>query len=91
MHIRISEKWKKSNYITGMILLLAVAQMVMIFIGAWLQKDGTKTLQKAYSNQLQYRTLASDLGKYSDYLTNEVRKSFEIVITALWMVAQFFP
>ena len=74
MRIQIGEKWKKSKYITGVILFLAVAQMVMIFIGAWLQKSGTKVLQEAYSNQLQYRTLASDLGNYSEYLTNEVRK-----------------
>ena len=72
--LKLKEKWKKSNYITGVILLLAVVQMAMIFDGVWLQKSSAETLQEAYSNQITYRTLASDLGNYSDYMTNEVRK-----------------
>ncbi len=72
--LRLKDKWKKSNYIIGVILILAIAQMAMIFEGVWLQKSSTETLQKAYSNQLMYRTLASELGRYSDYLTSEVRK-----------------
>ena len=71
---KLKDKWKKSSYITGVILLLAVVQMAMIFDGVWLQKSSAETLQEAYSNQITYRTLASDLGNYSDYLTNEVRK-----------------
>ncbi len=72
--LRLKDKWKKSNYIIGVILILAIAQMAMIFEGVWLQKSSTETLQKAYSNQLMYRTLALELGRYSDYLTSEVRK-----------------
>ena len=72
--MKLKDKWKKSSYITGVILLLAVVQMAMIFDGVWLQKSSAETLQEAYSNQITYRTLAYDLGKYSDYLTNEVRK-----------------
>ena len=72
--LKLKDKWKKSNYITGVVLLLAIVQMAMIFDGVWLQKSSAETLQEAYSNQITYRTLASDLGNYSDYLTNEVRK-----------------
>ena len=72
--LKLKDKWKKSSYITGVILLLAVVQMAMIFDGVWLQKSSAETLQEAYSNQITYRTLAYDLRKYSDYLTNEVRK-----------------
>ena len=71
---KLKDKWKKSSYITGVVLILAIVQMAMIFDGVWLQKSSAETLQEAYSNQITYRTLASDLGKYSDYLTNEVRK-----------------
>ncbi len=74
LKLKIKEKWKKSNYITGVVLLLAIVQMAMIFDGVWLQKSSAETLQEAYSNQITYRTLAADLGNYSDYLTNEVRK-----------------
>ena len=72
--LKLKDKWKKSSYITGVILLLTVVQMAMIFDGVWLQKSSAETLQEAYSNQITYRTLSYDLGKYSDYLTNEVRK-----------------
>ena len=71
---KLNEKWKKSKYITGVVLILAIVQMAMIFDGVWLQKSSNETLQEAYSNQITYRTLAADLGNYSDYLTNEVRK-----------------
>ncbi len=72
--LKLKDKWKKSSYITGVVLILAIVQMAMIFDGVWLQKSSAETLQEAYSNQITYRTLASDLGNYSDYLTNEVRK-----------------
>ena len=56
--MKLKDKWKKSSYITGVILLLAVVQMAMIFDGVWLQKSSAETLQEAYSNQTIYRTLA---------------------------------
>ena len=66
-------KNKKSKYITGIILMLALIEMSMIFVGTYLQKSSSRNLQKAYRNQLKYRDLATELKNCSDYLTDECR------------------
>ena len=66
-------KNKKSKYITGIVLALALIEMAMIFVGTYLQKNSSRNLQEAYRNQLKYRALATELKDCSDYLTNEVR------------------
>lgn len=66
-------KWKKSKYVTIIILILAIVETVMIFAGTYLQKRSSNNLQTAYNNQINYSTLAIDLKNTSDYLTNEVR------------------
>lgn len=67
------KQWKKSKYITGMALLLAALEMLMIFVGNHLQTVSNQNLQEAYKNQIKYKTLAMELKECSDYLTNEVR------------------
>ena len=64
-------KNKKSKYITGIILMLALIEMSMIFVGTYLQKSSSQNLQEAYRNQLKYRDLATELKNCSDYLTDE--------------------
>ena len=67
------KQWKKSKYITGIALLLAALEMLMIFAGNHLQMVSNQNLQEAYKNQIKYKTLAMELKECSDYLTNEVR------------------
>ena len=66
------KQWKKSKYITGMALLLAALEMLMIFVGNHLQTVSNQNLQEAYKNQIKYKTLAMELKECSDFLTNEV-------------------
>lgn len=65
--------WKKSKYITGISLILAILEMIMIFVGIHLQTVSSTQLREAYHDQLKYGTLAKELKDCSDYLTNEVR------------------
>lgn len=67
-------KNKKSKYITGIILALALIEMSMIFVGTYLQKSSSQDLQEAYKNQLKYRNLAVELKNCSGYLTDECRR-----------------
>ena len=46
-------KNKKSKYITGIILMLALIEMSMIFVGTYLQKSSSQNLQEAYRNQVK--------------------------------------
>lgn len=64
---------KNSKTITAIIIVLAVMEMAIIFAGNQLQMNSSKNLQTAYNNQLEYRTMASQLKETSDYLSNEVR------------------
>lgn len=73
MNKQSRKQWKKSKYITGMALLLAALEMIMIFVGNHLQTVSNQNLQEAYQNQIKYKTLAMELKECSDYLTNEVR------------------
>lgn len=64
---------KNSKTITVIVLVLAVMEMIFVFVGNQLQMNSSKNLQSAYNNQLEYRTMASQLKETSDYLSNEVR------------------
>lgn len=74
MESKRSERWRNSKYVVSIILLLALVEMAMIFVGTYVQSNSSKNLQQAYNNQLKYRTLAMELKDSSDYLTNEVRE-----------------
>ncbi len=64
---------KNSKTITVIVLVLAIMEMIFVFAGNQLQMNSSKNLQSAYNNQLEYRTMASQLKETSDYLSNEVR------------------
>ena len=64
---------KNSKTITVIVLVLAIMEMIFVFAGNQLQMNSSENLQSAYNNQLEYRTMASQLKETSDYLSNEVR------------------